>query len=66
MTMRVSSWRKDGVLSHEPSSSSPALDPEKNYSFTWPGQERRTASGAELLALLKGANAEMLDIEEAT
>lgn len=44
---------------------SPKLDPEKRYSFTWPGQPPKVVSGAELAAICKGADASMLAIEEA-
>ncbi len=49
---------------NEPVMTMPAIDPDKTYAFTWPGQPRRAISGADLLALLKGANPEMLDISE--
>lgn len=55
MTMRVR---------NEPMHVMPVIDPDKSYAFTWPGQPRRTVPGHELLALLKGANPTLLDIEE--
>lgn len=40
------------------------VDPEKTYSFTWPGQRPRTVKGSELAEIVKGADASMLGIQE--
>ena len=41
-----------------------AFDPEKIYSYVWPGSERAEIKGSELTALCKGADVSMLDIQE--
>lgn len=51
---------------NDPVEVKPILDPAKMYRFTWPGQPQRVISGAELAAICKGANADMLAIEEVT
>ncbi len=43
----------------------PTFDPDKSYRFTWPGQPPRVVSGAELAAIVRGADHTMLEIEEA-
>lgn len=44
----------------------PTFKPDGQYRFTWPGQPPKMVSGAELAAICKGANHEMLQIEEVT
>lgn len=44
---------------------SPAIDPEKRYSYTWPGQPAKIVTGADLATICNGADASMLAIEEA-
>ncbi len=39
-------------------------DPDKRFSFTWPGHPARVVGGAELTAICRGAAASMLDIKE--
>lgn len=41
-----------------------AFDPEKIYSYVWPGAERAEIKGSELTALCKGADISMLAIQE--
>lgn len=41
-----------------------AFNPNKIYSYVWPGAERAEIKGSELTALCKGADVSMLDIQE--
>lgn len=40
------------------------FDPSKRYRYTWPGCSAKTVGGAELTALVAGANVDILGIEE--
>lgn len=57
MTMR-------NPLDREVQAIRPTFDPAKSYRYTWPGQPPKVVAGDELAAICKGANHEMLAIEE--
>ena len=42
----------------------PELDPNKFYSYTWPGEAPRVVSGTVLSLILKGADPAKLEISE--
>ncbi len=44
----------------------PKLDLNRRYRYTWPGQQPRVVSGAELATICQGADASMLSIEDIT
>ncbi len=47
----------------EDKAAKPTFNPDALYHYTWPGQDRKLVTGAELTALCRGADPNLLSIE---